>query len=94
MFWIGSLSSISLATDTPSLVIDGAPNFLLMITFLPLGPNVTLTALANASTPSLSFALASTSKEMSFAMLFVFLEFFLKKLNELDNTYDIAFSHD
>src|SRR6187397_2014208 len=51
MFSIGSLSSISLATVTPSLVINGEPNFLSSTTFLPRGPTVTLTALASASTP-------------------------------------------
>jgi hypothetical protein len=36
---------------TPSLVIVGAPHFLSMTTFRPLGPRVTLTAFASASTP-------------------------------------------
>ena len=47
MFSIGSLSSISLATVTPSLVTVGEPNFLSMTTFLPLGPSVTFTASAS-----------------------------------------------
>ena len=47
MFSIGSLSSISLATVTPSLVTVGEPNFLSMMTFRPLGPRVTLTASAS-----------------------------------------------
>ena len=47
MFSIGSASSISLATVTPSLVTVGEPNFLSMTTFRPLGPSVTLTASAN-----------------------------------------------
>ena len=62
MFSIGSLSSISLATVTPSLVTCGAPNFLPITTLRPFGPNVTLTAFAKASTPFLSFSRASTSK--------------------------------
>jgi hypothetical protein len=41
MFSTASLSSISLATVTPSLVIVGEPNFLSMTTFRPLGPRVT-----------------------------------------------------
>ena len=54
MFSIGSSSSISLATETPSLVIAGAPNFFSITTFRPLGPSVTFTALASWSTPDLS----------------------------------------
>ena len=36
---------------TPSLVMVGAPHFLSMTTLRPLGPSVTLTASARASTP-------------------------------------------
>jgi len=59
MFSIGFFNSISFATVTPSLVMDGAPNFLSIITLRPFGPNVTLTALAKASTPFLSESRAS-----------------------------------
>ncbi len=52
MFWSLSLSSISLATETPSLVTVGAPNERSRITLRPLGPSVTLTALARMLTPS------------------------------------------
>ena len=45
-------SSISLATVTPSLLTTGGPNDLSTTTFLPLGPSVTLTASASASTPA------------------------------------------
>ena len=69
MFWIGSLSSISLATETPSLVTLGAPNFLSMTTLRPLGPRVTFTALASASTPACSSFRAAVSKVISFGML-------------------------
>src|SRR5687768_15559189 len=51
MFSRGSLSSISLATVTPSLVIRGDPNFLSRTTLRPLGPRVTLTASARRLTP-------------------------------------------
>ena len=70
IFSTGSFSSISLATVTPSLVTCGAPNFLSITTFLPLGPNVAFTALASASTPFLSLSLASTSNIISLAILF------------------------
>ena len=46
------LSSISLATVTPSLVERGDPKLFWMTTLRPLGPRVTLTALARASTPA------------------------------------------
>src|SRR5665647_2265189 len=65
-FSIGSGSSISLATVTPSLVIVGAPNFFSITTFRPLGPRVTLTASASLSTPRLRPARASTLKWSSF----------------------------
>ena len=61
MFSRASSSSISLATVTPSLVTCGPPNDLPIITFLPLGPKVTFTALANASTPLFKPSLACTS---------------------------------
>ena len=51
MFSSGSLRSISLATVTPSLVMVGEPNFLSRTTLRPLGPSVTLTALASWLTP-------------------------------------------
>ena len=51
MFSNLSESSISLATVTPSLVMRGAPNDLSSTTLRPLGPSVTLTALARMSTP-------------------------------------------
>ena len=41
---MGSSSSISFATVTPSLVTAGAPNFFSRTTLRPLGPSVTLTA--------------------------------------------------
>ena len=60
MFSSGSESSISFATVTPSLVTVGAPNFLSMTTLRPLGPSVTFTALARASTPRSSARRASS----------------------------------
>jgi len=51
MFSIGSSSSTSFATVTPSFVTVGAPNFLSIITLRPFGPNVTFTAFASLSTP-------------------------------------------
>src|SRR6185503_6736219 len=51
MFSRGSLSSISLATVTPSLVMTGEPNFLSRTTLRPLGPRVTFTASARRLMP-------------------------------------------
>src|SRR5215213_994044 len=51
MFSNLSDSSISFATVTPSLVMRGAPKLLSSTTLRPLGPSVTLTALARMSTP-------------------------------------------
>jgi hypothetical protein len=52
MFSRASGSSISLATVTPSLVMVGEPNFFSRTTLRPLGPRVTLTALASLLTPA------------------------------------------
>ena len=72
MFSIVSSNSISFATETPSFVIEGPPNFLSITTFLPCGPSVTLTAFARASTPLLSASLASISNLISFAIIYIF----------------------
>ena len=69
MFSRGSLSSISFATVTPSLVIKGAPNFLSRTTFLPLGPSVTLTASARRLTPRRIDCRDSSPYVICFAML-------------------------
>src|SRR5882762_2833827 len=69
MFWSLSFSSISLATDTPSLVTVGAPKERSSTTLRPLGPRVTLTALARMFTPSTMRARASPPKMTSFAAM-------------------------
>jgi hypothetical protein len=51
MFSNLSASSISLATDTPSLVMVGAPKLFSSTTLRPFGPSVALTALARTFTP-------------------------------------------
>ena len=53
MFSNLSFSSISLATDTPSLVTVGAPQDFSSTTLRPLGPRVTLTASARMFTPAM-----------------------------------------
>ena len=51
MFSYLSSSSISLATVTPSLVTVGEPKLFWRMTLRPLGPSVTLTALASLAMP-------------------------------------------
>ena len=65
-FSIGSFNSISFATVTPSFVTCGGPYGLLITTSLPAGPSVTLTALANASTPAFNLILASVLNSICF----------------------------
>jgi hypothetical protein len=70
MFMSLSLSSISLATDTPSLVTVGAPKLRSSTTLRPLGPRVTLTALARMFTPStMRCAGVAEPKTTSFAAI-------------------------
>src|ERR1039458_8663978 len=57
----GSSNSISLATETPSLVTVGDPNFLSKTTLRPRGPKVILTARDNCSTPRKILRRASSS---------------------------------
>src|SRR6266852_4096251 len=68
MFSLGSLSSISLATVTPSLVIVGLPNFLSMTTLRPLGPSVAVTAAAIMLMPLSRLDRASSSNFSCFGI--------------------------
>ena len=68
IFSYGSSSSISLAMETPSLVIVGAPHFFSRTTLRPLGPSVTLTASARVFMPRSRPRRASSSNAMIFAM--------------------------
>ena len=78
MFSNLSSSSISLATVTPSLVVRGAPKDFSMTTLRPLGPSVTLTALARMSTPRSMRSRASAENLTSLAAM-------LAKLLRLDD---------
>src|SRR5262245_64779584 len=69
MFSNLSSSSISLATVTPSLVVRGAPKLFSSTTLRPLGPSVTLTALARMSTPRSMRSRASTENLTSLAAI-------------------------
>ena len=70
IFSYGSSSSISLAMETPSLVIVGAPHFFSRTTLRPRGPSVTLTASASWFMPRSRPRRASSSKAMIFDMRF------------------------
>ena len=69
MFSNLSFNSISLATDTPSLVTVGAPKLLSSTALRPLGPSVTLTAFARIFTPLNMRARASSLKRTSLAAI-------------------------
>ncbi len=64
----GSSRSISLAIETPSLVIVGAPHFLSSTTLRPFGPRVTRTASASWFMPRSRARRASSSNWMVLAM--------------------------
>jgi hypothetical protein len=68
IFSYGSSSSISLAIETPSLVIVGAPHFFSRTTLRPLGPRVTFTASARVFIPRSRPRRASSLNAMSFDM--------------------------
>src|SRR5437016_1973113 len=87
MFSNLSLSSISLATVTPSLVMRGAPNDLSSTTLRPLGPSVTRTASARMSMPRSIRSRASLLCRMSLAaMIFI--------SSAGDDAHDVGFAHD
>src|SRR6266702_4129399 len=90
MFSNLSLSSIFLATDTPSLVTVGAPYERSRITLRPLGPRVTLTASARILSPASILWRAGSWKRTSLAGMFYSLE----SLDLLcDDTHDVVFAH-
>src|SRR5882762_606133 len=74
MFSNLSFSSISFATDTPSLVMVGAPKLFSSTALRPLGPNVALTALARTFTPLNMRWRASSLNRTSLAAIVVILQ--------------------
>ena len=69
MFSNLSFNSISLATDTPSLVMVGAPKERSNTTLRPLGPKVTFTAFASTFTPATILWRTSSPNLTSFAAM-------------------------
>src|SRR6266704_3146737 len=94
MFSNLSASSISLATVTPSLVMRGAPNDLSRTTLRPLGPKVTLTALARMSTPRSIRSRASELNLTSFAAIFTYSLSGLADSRLVDDPHDVGLFHD
>ena len=78
MFMSLSFSSISLATDTPSLVTVGAPKLRSSTTLRPLGPKVVLTALARMFTPSTMRVRASEPNTTSLAAISNFSKYLIR----------------
>src|SRR3984957_3753422 len=89
MFSNLSLSSTSFATETPSLVIVGAPKLFSSTALRPLGPRVALTALARMFTPLNMRARASSLKRTSLAAIVV-----IPRLFAFDHGHDVFFTHD
>src|SRR6266404_4137742 len=96
MFSNLSESSISLATVTPSLVMRGAPYDLLRRTLRPLGPSVTLTALARMSMPRNMRSRASPLNLTSLAAMIgsSWLGGFLLRGGPVEDAHDVGFLHD
>src|SRR5450759_3300383 len=90
MFSNLSFSSISLATDTLSLVIVGAPQERSNTTLRPLGPKVTLTASARMFTP-ITILLRATSWNFTSLAAMLYLLNFVNGLL-LDNADDVVFA--
>src|SRR6516164_3194250 len=95
MFSNLSLSSISLATVTPSLVIRGAPQLLSRTTLRPLGPKVTLTASARMSMPCSMRSRASVPSRISLAAMIIVLSAGLYSGGAaFEDAHDVGFLHD
>src|SRR2546425_4461201 len=95
MFSNLSASSISFATDTPSLVIVGAPKLFSSTTLRPFGPSVALTALARVFTPRSMRARASSEKRISLAaMVLVPQSILICKVQLFNDSHQVFFAHD
>src|SRR5947207_1848593 len=86
MFSNLSLSSISFATVTPSLVTVGAPQDFSITTFRPRGPRVTVTASARTFTPRSTLARASSPNRTTFAAI--------ARLLRFDDAEDVLLAED
>src|SRR5246127_4191994 len=89
MFSNLSFNSTSFATDTPSLVMVGAPKLFSSTALRPLGPRVALTALARMFTPLNMRARASSLKRTSLAAIVV-----IPRLLAFDHGHNVFLTHD
>src|SRR3990167_613515 len=102
MFSNLSFSSISFATDTPSLVMVGAPKDFFRMTLRPLGPRVTLTASARMLMPLTILTRAASPNLTSLAAMFAIplnsvqclVEITKWKILLFQHAEDFAFGHD
>src|SRR5882762_8177285 len=95
MFSNLSFSSISLVTETPSLVTVGAPNERSSTTLRPLGPSVTFTASARMFNPWTILVRAPSWKRTSFAGIVAFscIRNSLAGLCAFDDAHDVFLAH-
>src|SRR3954469_2755194 len=91
MFSNLSFSSISFATETPSLVTVGEPNERSSTTLRPLGPSVTLTASARMFTPAIMRTRAFSLNLTSLAAMVGFL--YLVIGQSVHDGHDVFFAH-
>src|SRR6185503_4789679 len=93
MFSSASFNSISFATVTPSLVMVGDPNFVSRITFRPLGPRVTFTALARLLTPRRMPCREESPYTICLAMICCLLRLRLRR-HAADDGQNFVLAHD
>src|SRR5215475_293407 len=93
MFSNLSLSSISFATDTPSLVMVGAPKLRSSTTLRPFGPSVTLTALARIFTPFNIRLRTPSPKRTSLAAILIAPQCGNEMFGSGDDADDVVFAH-
>src|SRR3982751_2172672 len=93
MFSNLSLSSISFATDTPSLVTVGAPNERSSTTLRPFGPSVTLTASARMLTPAIMRTRALSLHLTSLAAMVCFLSNSVSGRLSVHDGHDVFLAH-
>src|SRR5579862_99425 len=93
MFSNLSLSSISFATDTPSLVIVGAPKLRSRTTLRPFGPSVILTASARVFTPFTILLRTFSPKRTSLAAMLNSPDACYVWGGSVDNADDVVFAH-
>src|SRR5262245_47438134 len=94
MFSNLSFSSISLATETPSLVTVGAPNERSSTTLRPFGPSVTFTASARMFSPWTILARAPSWKRTSLAGIVFSPGILGSGLRAFDDAHQVFLAHD